>query len=496
MSTFYILGIDQSTQGTKAVLFDDKGKIAGRCDISHRQIISRESWVSHDPEEIYRNVITVCRQVVEKTGIDRNRIACLGIDNQRETTVCWNRKTGLPLGDAVVWQCNRAKELCSRIGADPAASEQIYRKTGLKLSPYYPAAKMAWMTENFPGIGEQIKNHTLAFGTVDSWVVYKLTHGASFKTDYSNASRTQLFNIRDLQWDSGLCSIFNIPMDTLPEICDSDSIFGYTDLEGYFDKPVPICGVLGDSHGALFGHNCLNKGDIKATYGTGSSVMLNTGSEPFFSGYGLSTSLAWKVKGKVSYVLEGNINYTGAVISWLKNELGLIQSASETAKLAGEADPDDRTYVVPAFSGLGAPWWRDDTRALITGMSRTTGRKEIVKAASECAAYQINDVIDAMRKDTGLAVTQMCVDGGPTRDAYLMQFQSDISCMNIRIPDTEELSVIGAAYLAGTAKGLYEENDIYRALSYSSYTPHMDGEKRKEKIAGWNEAVKMLIGNK
>lgn len=496
MSTFYIMGIDQSTQGTKAVLFDERGKIAGRCDISHKQIISRESWVSHDPEEIYHNVIAVCRQVVEKTGIDRRKIACLGIDNQRETTVCWNRKTCRPLGDAIVWQCNRAKELCSRIGTDPAVSEKIYNKTGLKLSPYYPAAKMAWMIENFPGIEEQIRNHTLAFGTIDSWLLYKLTHGVSFKTDYSNASRTQLFNIKEQRWDHGLCRIFNVPIETLPEICDSDSIFGYTDLEGYLEKPVPIRGVLGDSHGALFGHNCLNEGDIKATYGTGSSVMLNTGFEPFFSNYGLSTSLAWKVKGKVSYVLEGNINYTGAVISWLKNELGLIQSASETAKLANEADPDDRTYVVPAFSGLGAPWWRDDTRALITGMRRTTGRKEIVKAASECAAYQINDVIDAMRKDTGLNIMQMCVDGGPTRDTYLMQFQSDISGMNIRIPDAEELSVIGAAYLAGISAGLYDENDIYRAVSYSSYMPHMSSDIRKEKITGWNEAIKMLIGNK
>ena len=493
MSTFYVLGIDQSTQGTKAVLFDDRGKIAGRCDISHKQIISGESWVSHDPEEIYRNVVAACRQVVEKTGIDRNQIVCLGIDNQRETTVCWNKADGRPLGNAVVWQCNRAKDLCSRIGAEPAVRDEIYKKTGLKLSPYYPAAKMTWMTENFPGIGGQIKNHTLAFGTVDSWVLYKLTHGVSFKTDYSNASRTQLFNIRECRWDSGLCGIFNVPMETLPEICDSDSVFGYTDLEGYLEKPVPIHGILGDSHGALFGHNCLNKGDIKATYGTGSSVMLNTGAEPFFSRYGLSTSLAWKVKGKVSYVLEGNINYTGAVISWLKNELGLIRSASETAGIAGEADPNDRTYIVPAFSGLGAPWWRDDARALITGMSRTTGRKEIVKAASECAAYQINDVIDAMRKDTGLAIPQMCVDGGPAGDKYLMQFQSDISGMNIRIPDAEELSVIGAAYLAGISAGLYDSDNIYRAVSYSLYEPHMDGDVRKEKIAGWNKAIEMVI---
>ena len=496
MSTFYILGVDQSTQGTKAVLFNGQGKIIGRCDLPHKQIISEESWVSHDPEEIYRNVVAVCKQVVENTGIDKKLIACMGIDNQRETTVGWDRKTGQPVGDAIVWQCNRAKKLCDRIGADSSAGDEIYKKTGLKLSPYYPAAKMVWMTENFPDIGEKIRNHTLALGTVDSWVIYKLTHGVSFKTDYSNASRTQLFNIKELQWDRELCGRFNIPMDALPEVCDSDSIFGYTDLDGYLEKPIPIRGVLGDSHGALFGHNCLSSGDIKATYGTGSSVMLNTGFEPFFSEHGLSTSLAWKVKGKVSYVLEGNINYTGAVISWLKDSLGLIQSATETSKLASEADVHDQTYIIPAFSGLGAPWWRDDTHALITGMSRTTGKNEIVKAACECSAYQINDVIEAMRKDTGLNILQMCVDGGPTRDKYLMQFQSDITNISIKIPDAEELSVIGAAYLAGISAGLYDEAGIYNAISYSGYQSRMDSGIRNGKLAGWNKAIKMLLDSR
>jgi glycerol kinase len=492
--TFYILGVDQSTQGTKAVLFDEKGKRVERCDLPHKQIISDESWVSHDPEEIYRNVVDVCRQVVEKAGIDKNQIACMGIDNQRETTVGWDRKTGQPVGNAIVWQCNRAKDICNRIGADSAAGNKIYLKTGLKLSPYYPAAKMAWMIENFPDMEEKIKNHTLALGTIDSWVIYKLTHGASFKTDYSNASRTQLFSIRELRWDEDLCRMFGVPEDTLPEVCDSDSVFGNTDLEGYLDSPIPICGVLGDSHGALFGHNCRSEGNIKATYGTGSSVMLNTGFEPFFSKHGLSTSLAWKVKGKVSYVLEGNINYTGAVISWLKDKLGMIQSASETSKLSSEADPHDQTYIVPAFSGLGAPWWRDDTHAVITGMSRMTGRKEIIKAASECSAYQINDVIEAMRKDAGLNISQMCVDGGPTRDKYLMQFQSDITDISVRIPDAEELSVIGAAYLAGISAGLYDESNVYNAISYNMYQPKIDGSVREEKIAGWNRAIKMLLG--
>ncbi|MCI1965685.1 MAG: glycerol kinase GlpK [Oscillospiraceae bacterium] len=494
MKTFYILGVDQSTQGTKAVLFDETGKRVERCDLPHKQIINNKNWVSHDPEEIYRNVVAVCRHVIEKAGIDKNQIACMGIDNQRETTVGWDRKTGQPVGNAIVWQCSRAKDLCNRISMDSTAGDEIYRKTGLKLSPYYPAAKMAWMIEHFPGMKEKIKSHTLALGTVDSWVIYKLTHGISFKTDYSNASRTQLFNIRELTWDKGLCHRFGIPEDTLPEVCDSDSVFGNTDLEGYLERPIPICGVLGDSHGALFGHNCRNEGDIKATYGTGSSVMLNTGFEPFFSKQGLSTSLAWKVNGKVSYVLEGNINYTGAVMSWLKDKLGMLQSTSEISRLSSEADPNDQTYIVPAFSGLGAPWWRDDTRAAITGISRMTGRKEIIKAASECSAYQINDIIEAMRKDTSLNISQMCVDGGPTRDKYLMQFQSNITDIGVRIPNAEELSVIGTAYLAGISAGLYDENNVYNAISYNLYHPKMDSNVREEKIFGWNKAIKMLLG--
>lgn len=493
MEAFYILGIDQSTQGTKAVLFNRTGKIIARCDAPHRQIISDQNWVSHDPEEIYRNVLQVSRQAVEKAGIDKNQIACIGIDNQRETTVGWSRETGKPIGNAIVWQCNRAKEICDRIARETGIGEKIYRTTGLKLSPYYPAGKMAWMLENIPGVRGEAEKGTLALGTIDSWLVYKLTKEKSFKTDYSNASRTQLMNIKELKWDPEVCSIFDIPMEALPEICDSDSVFGHTDLEGYLDREIPICGILGDSHGALYGHNCRTAGGIKATYGTGSSVMMNTGESPFFSSHGLSTSLAWRIQGKASYVLEGNINYTGAVISWLKDQLGLIQSAGETEELAKAADKNDKTYIVPAFSGLGAPWWRDDTLAIMTGMSRTTGKKEIVKAACDCIAYQINDVVEGMRKDSGIEISQLCVDGGPTRNHYLMQFQSDISRTGIKIPDAEELSVIGAAYLAGEAAGLYDADRIYEAISYEFYDTQMDETERTQKQDGWNKAINMLL---
>ena len=493
MSSFYILGIDQSTQGTKAVLFDKDGKIIARVDAAHKQIVNDQNWVSHDLEEIYANVIKAARQVVEKAGIDKKQIVCIGIDNQRETTAAWNRKTGKPVADAIVWQCSRAKDICRRIGEDGVSGEKVYRRTGLKLSPYYPAGKMAWFLENISGAKELAENGELALGTMDSWLVYKLTGGKEFKTDYSNASRTQLLNIKDLVWDREMCELFGIPMKALPQICDSDSTFGYTDLEGYLDKEIPICGILGDSHGALYGHNCRQTGGIKTTYGTGSSVMMNTGETPFFSEHGLSTSLAWRIKGKASYVLEGNINYTGAVISWLKDNLHMISSPGETEELARKADPNDHTYIVPAFSGLGAPWWRDDIYASISGMSRTTGREEIVKAGCECIAYQINDVIDAMRKDSEIDISQMCVDGGPTRNKYLMQFQSDISQTEIKIPDAEELSVIGAGYLAGESAGYYEPDDIYKAITYNFFETEMPEQERNEKVQGWNEAVEMLL---
>lgn len=492
MGTFYVLGIDQSTQGTKAVLLDSEGKIRARYDLPHEQLVNEQGWISHDPEEIYRNVLSACRGVVEQSGIRKEEIACMGITNQRETTLAWDKTTGKALANAIVWQCNRAGSLCERIDQEYSCADMIYERTGLKLSPYYPAAKMAWLMENASQVREAASDGRLAFGTIDSWLIYKLTSLREHKTDYSNASRTQLMDLRSLSWDEEICSLFHIPLTALPEICDSDSVFGETDLGGFLDKRIPICGVLGDSHGALFGHDCRNQGDIKATYGTGSSVMLNTGDLPIASRHGLSTSLAWKVKGKVSYVLEGNINYTGAVITWLKDELGLISRASETENLAKESNPQDKTYIVPAFSGLGAPWWKNDAHALITGMTRSTGKNEIVRAACDCIVYQIHDVISAMRRDTGMDIGQLCVDGGPTRNTYLMQFQSDITNAKVKIPDAEELSVIGASYLAGISAGLYDENEVYKAISYEYYENGMEPQLRREKLAGWEQAISLL----
>lgn len=492
MSKFYILGIDQSTQGTKALIFDDRGKILSRYDLPHKQIISENGWVSHDAEEIYDNLTKVIQGVIEKSGIDKKSIRCMGISNQRETTVVWDRETGKPLDYAIVWQCNRAKDICRKM-EKLGCQDVIYAKTGLKLSPYFPASKMSWFMENVPAAKKLSENGKLALGTVDSWLVYKLTGGKSFKTDYSNASRTQLFNLTDLKWDKEICDIFGITMDSLPEVCDSNAFYGNTDLEGYFDTAIPICGVLGDSHGALFGHNCRGKGKIKATYGTGSSIMLNIGDRPVFSKHGIVTSLAWGIDGKVDYVLEGNINYTGAVISWIKNDVQLIESAEEAGRLAKQANPADRTYLVPAFTGLGAPYWKSDAHGILVGLSRSTGKNEIVRAACDCISYQINDIVEAMAKDTGLDIRELCVDGGPTKNDYLMQFQSDISDLTVNVPSSEELSAMGAAFMAGMSIGLYDIDKVYETISYQFYHKNMPEELRREKIDGWKSAVNMLL---
>ena len=441
----YIISIDQSTQGTKALLFDETGTIVRRTDCAHRQIVNEKGWVSHDPEEIYRNVFTVVSKLLE--GIDANCVVGVGISNQRETTVAWNKITGKPYGNAVVWQCARATKICERESIVLMA-DAIQKKTGMKLSPYFPAAKLAWILENEEGAKEAAGKHEICHGTIDSWLVYKLTGGKEYRTDYSNASRTQLFNIFELKWDEQLCHLFEIDPENMAEVTDSDGVFGETDFDGILPKKVPIHSVMGDSHGALFGQGCLQPGKIKATYGTGSSIMMNIGEKPILSTHGVVTSLAWKIGGSVKYVLEGNLNYTGAVITWLKDA--------------------------------------------IVGMSRTTKKAEFVRAALECIAYQITDIVNAMSEDAEISVKQLCVDGGPTRNSYLMQFQSDLLTADVMVPDAEELSAIGPAYAAGLRLGLWDET-IFTKLKRTAYKPSMEDKKRTQKYAGWKEAVKSVL---
>ena len=487
-----ILSIDQSTQGTKALLFDECGRMLARQDVAHEQIINDKGWVSHDPEEIFRNTVEAARRVIVAAGADPADIAALGISNQRETSVCWDRTTGEPIANAIVWQCGRAKELCRRV-EDEGWSEKVKQRTGIPISPFFPASKFAWILENVPGAKEKAARHELRFGTIDTWLVWCLTKGKSYKTDYSNASRTQLFNIYTLRWDEELCAAFGLNAADLPEVCASDDCFGSTDLDGLLTKPVPIRAVLGDSHAALYGQGCLTPGMAKATYGTGSSIMMNIGAAPIESQNGLVTSLAWKVGGEISYVMEGNLNYTGAVIRWLEKDLGLVASAFETQRLAESANKDDTTYLVPAFTGLGAPYWDNDARALICGISRLTGRAELVRAGLDCIAYQITDIVKAMEQDTGKHLTELRVDGGPTRNGYLMQLQADLLDAEVLIPTSEELSGIGAAYMAGLSEGVYGE-DVFSTLSRSAFHPTMDTEQREKKYSGWKQAVSLATG--
>ena len=490
MESKYILGIDQSTQGTKVLLFDEKGKIVDKVSMEHRQIIDQQGWVEHDPIEIYNNTIFLVKRLIEKLSFDPSCILGVGLTNQRETALVWDKETGKPVYNAIVWQCARAAEICKRI-EDHAS--YIQESTGLHLSPYFTAGKIAWVLENVEGAKEKSEAGKLAYGTVDSWLIYKLTKNKTFKTDYSNASRTQLFNINTLTWDEKICGYFGINTSCLAKVVDSNSNFGMTDFDGVLEQAIPIHSVMGDSHGALFGQNCQQKGMVKATYGTGSSIMMNIGKEPIYSDKGIVTSLAWGVDGEVSYVLEGNINYTGAVISWLKNDLKLIENASETDQLAMEGNKADHTYLVPAFSGLGAPYWDSDATAILCGMTRTTGKAEIVKAALESIGYQIGDIVNLMSEESGITIEELRVDGGPTRNQYLMQFQSDLLDTVVAVPQMEELSVIGVSYMAGIAMGIYDLEEVMKNLEHKKYFSAMDEEERSRKYQGWKKSVAMVL---
>ena len=487
----YILSIDQSTQGTKALLLDARGTLLRRKDVAHRQIISDEGWVNPDPMEIWYNTKQAVRLLLEDSGIDAEEIAALGISNQRETSVCWDKMTGLPIANAIVWQCGRAKDVCQRV-MDAGWSEHVRKATGIPISPFFPASKFAWLVKNIPGAKQQAMRHELCFGTIDTWLIHCMTDGKSYRTDYSNASRTQLFNIHTLSWDPEICTAFGLDASDLPEVTASDACFGETDIGGILPKKVPILGVLGDSHAALFGQGCLKEGMAKATYGTGSSIMMNIGSTPIESKNGLVTSLAWKFRGQVNYVMEGNLNYTGAVIRWLEKDLGLVDSAAQTQELAEFANPDDTTYLVPAFTGLGAPYWDNESTALICGMTRLTGKAELVKAGLDCIAYQITDIVTAMEQDAAGKLSQLRVDGGPTKNRYLMQLQSDLLDAQVLIPECEELSGIGAAYLAGLTAGVYNEY-VFDAMTVSTFSPAMMEQERQKKYSGWKHAVRLTL---
>lgn len=478
----YVLGIDQSTQGTKVLALDEEGKVAAKTSRPHRQLVSTQGWVSHDLEEIYQNLLACVREVIAELD---GPIAAVGISNQRETSAIWH-EDGTSWAPAVVWQCARAAEIAQRHAPD---ADLIQARTGLRLSPFYPAAKLQWLLEN-----ERPNPKDLRMGTVDAYLIYRLTGGRSYRTDASNASRTQLYNLRERCWDGELCELFGIERDLLPEITDSNANFGETDFEGILPAPVPIRAAMGDSHAALFGQGCHRAGSIKATYGTGSSVMMNTG-ERIFTDEALSSSVAFQLSGVTSYCLEGNINYSGAVFTWLRDDLGLISGPEEVEGHMARANPLDETVLVPAFTGLSAPYWDSAARAAFVNMSRTTGRSELVNAAAQSVAQQVCDVVERMRAVTSQDIPVLMADGGPTANAALMQLQSDLCGCTLAVPAREELSAIGAAGLAGISSGAINEVQLFAASPRSTYTPHMD--QMREALRGrWKRAVSCVLTEK
>lgn len=491
-----VLSIDQSTQGTKALLFDADGSVVARTSRPHEQYVDERGWVEHDPEEIMTNVLSCARTVCKQAGVVEGEVRAVGISNQRETCLAWDRVRRAPLHRAIVWQCGRAKGVCARIAEkDPQVADRMRELSGLALSPYFSAAKLAWLLEEVPEVRAAADAGTLCLGTMDSWLVFKLCEGNPFVTEPSNACRTQLLDIRIGVWSDELCQVFDIPRAALAEVLPSDSVFGRTTMGGLFAEPVPVCGVLGDSQAALAAQNCLAPGDVKATYGTGSSVMMQTGTRSYESVNGLVTSIAWDFSGERSYVLEGNLNYTGAVISWLRDQMGLIAGPAEVEPLIMQANPDDRAYFVPAFTGLGAPWWDSDATGLLTGVTRTTGRAEMVKACAECIPYQVADVVEALRMDTGLPLGQLRADGGVTQNRYLMQFQADVAHADVVVSNLQELSAAGAAYVAGRAAGVWETNVIYERLTRTTYAPSIGASERAARVDGWHAAVRRAMAH-
>lgn len=496
MEKKYILAIDQSTSGTKAILFNKKGKRVYRYSTEHRQFYPKPGWVEQDPEEIYVKTLEAVQGVLDEGSISLNEVHVISITNQRETVVVWDKNTGKPIYNAIVWQCRRGVDICNEL-EEKGFDKLIQDKTGLILSPYFSATKIRWILDHVEGARQKAESGQLLFGNIDTWLIWNLTNGEVHATDYSNASRTQLFNIHELQWDWELLDLFTIPKTMVPDVKYSDEIFGYTTENNVFTTQVPISGVMGDSHAALFGHNCFQKGLAKATYGTGSSVMMNIGKSPIYSQYGLVTSIAWGAFGDVDYVLEGNINCTGATIKWLVDNLELITDSKISGELAGSLTGNEGVYLVPAFAGLGAPYWDSKARASIIGMTLNTKKVHVVRAAEESIAYQIKDVVDLMEKESGIKLRELRVDGGATRDSFLMQFQADMLNVPVVRNQVAELSALGSALMGGLATGMWRSMEEVQNLRVSDavFEPQITSEQRNLLYNGWKEAVRRTCSN-
>ena len=485
----YIMALDQGTTSSRCILFEKNGSIASMVQREFPQIFPRDGWVEHDPMTIWSTQISVATEALLKIGASWSEIYTIGITNQRETVVVWNRNTGEPIYNAIVWQCRRTAEYCKELQA-LGLEEEIKKKTGLVLDPYFSASKVKWILDSVEGARKLAEQGELCLGTVDSWLIYKLTGGKVHATDYSNASRTMLFNINTLEWDEDLLKLFKIPKSMLPEVKPSSSLFGYTDKD-ILGAQISVSGVAGDQQAALFGQCCFEVGELKNTYGTGAFLLMNTGDKPHITSSGLITTIAWGIGDKVTYATEGSVFTCGAAIQWLRDGLKLIESAQDSEYYASKVKDSGGVIVVPAFQGLGAPWWDAYARGMIIGITRGTNKYHIIRATLESMAYQTADVVELMENSTGVKLKKLKVDGGASANSLLMQFQSDVLGIEIERPLCVETTALGAAYLAGLSVGVYssiEEIKKNREIE-KSFSPNISDEERNEKMSLWKKAV-------
>jgi glycerol kinase len=487
----YIIALDQGTTSSRAVLFDQDGSIAGIEQKEFRQIFPHPGWVEHDPIEIFSTQYEVLTKLISKNKISPTAIAAIGITNQRETTIVWNKKTGEPIHNALVWQDKRTASICEELKTK-GLTDYVRENTGLVIDSYFSATKIKWILDHVNGARQQAEAGELAFGTIDTWLIWKLTYGKVHVTDYSNASRTMLFNIRDLSWDEKLLNELSIPKSMLPEVKPSAFHFGDWELDG---NKIPIAGVAGDQQAALFGQACFEKGMAKNTYGTGCFMLMNTGEKIQFSKNGLITTIAWGLDGKVEYALEGSVFIAGAAVQWLRDSLHLIDQSKDSEYFATKALGSNEVYVVPAFAGLGAPYWDMYARGAIFGLTRDTGKDHIIKATLESLAFQTKDILNAMQEDAGVKLSVLKVDGGACANNILMQFQSDILGSDVERPEVIESTALGAAYLAGIQIGLWKKEDIVANRKIQKrFTPQMETSVREKLYHGWKKAVERTMG--
>ena len=488
MSTKYVLALDQGTTSSRAILFDNEQNIIAVQQREFEQIYPQQGWVEHNPMEIWSTQYGVMNEVVAQSGVDVHDIAAIGITNQRETTILWEKATGRPIYNAIVWQCRRTAPLVDELVQQPGMTEYIRENTGLMPDAYFSATKIKWILDNVPGARERAEAGEILFGTVDTWLVWKLTGGKVHVTDRTNASRTMLYNIRTLDWDDTLLKALDIPRCILPRVADSSEVYGTTDLCGV---QVPVAGIAGDQQAALFGQGCFAKGEAKNTYGTGCFLLMNTGDKPVESHNGLLTTVAWEIDGKITYALEGSVFVAGAAIQWLRDEMGLVKQSADTQALAQSVQDTGGVYFVPAFTGLGAPYWDPYARGMLIGLTRSTSRAQVVRAVLESLAYQTADVLRAMQQDAGIALQTLRADGGASANDFLMQFQSDLCHVPVTRPACVETTAMGAAFLAGLAVGFWADfSDVKRTVAVSrTFQPQMDSAQRMKKLASWEKAV-------